>query len=320
MRRVPVLAAALAGVLGLTSACGGGTDIAAIDPPGAAPVACGTINLALNPSVGYQANLAVVSYLAKERLGCTVNEVEQSPEDSWKGIEAGSIDAILENWGHDAQKIEFIDQKRVAVIQGVTGNEGAAGWYVPPWLAAAYPAITDHKNLNDFADMLQTTKSGAQGQFLAVDAASSATDAALIANLGLDYKVVYAGSEDALIKAFERAEKNRIPLLGHFYAPQWFLAEVPLVKVGLPPHTPGCDDDPARVKCDYRPYDLDKIARKAFAESGNPAAELIKNFEWSNDEQNEVARLLTVDKLSRDDAAKRWLDANGDVWQDWLPQ
>jgi len=73
------------------------------------------------------------------------------------------------------------------------------------------------------------------------------------------------------------------------------------------------------VACDYQPYDLDKIARKAFVDSGSPAADLIKNFRWSNDDQNEVARDITVKKLSRDEAAKRWLDANRPTWQQWMP-
>jgi glycine betaine/proline transport system substrate-binding protein len=72
------------------------------------------------------------------------------------------------------------------------------------------------------------------------------------------------------------------------------------------------------VACDYQPYDLDKVANRKFAESGSPAANLVKNFTWTDDDQNAVARYLTVDKLSRDDAAKRWLDAHQSQWQAWL--
>jgi glycine betaine/proline transport system substrate-binding protein len=129
---------------------------------------------------------------------------------------------------------------------------------------------------------------------------------------------VYAGSEAALITAFRQAEQNKTPLIGYFYAPQWFLSEVHLVHINLPAYTPGCDADPKTVACDYQPYDLDKVANRKFAESGSPAANLVKNFTWSDDDQNQVARYLTVDKLSRDDAAKRWLDAHQSQWQGWL--
>ncbi len=87
-------------------------------------------------------------------------------------------------------------------------------------------------------------------------------DAALVKNLKLNYKVVYAGSEAALITAFRTAEKKKSPLLGYFYEPQWFLSEVKLVKVKLPAYTAGCDADAAKVACDYPPYDLDKIVEQ----------------------------------------------------------
>src|SRR4051812_34848164 len=45
----------------------------------------------------------------------------------------------------------------------------------------------------------------------------------------------------------------------------------PLTHVALPRYTPGCDSDPRNVACDYQPYDLEKIARKGFAESGSSA-------------------------------------------------
>nr|WP_307872707.1 ABC transporter substrate-binding protein [Actinoplanes ovalisporus] len=274
---------------------------------------CGTVRIAVNPWVGYAANVAVVSYLLRQELGCTVVTRDLTEEASWQGLARGDLDVILENWGHDENKKRYIDDQRVAVEQGLTGNKGVIGWYVPPWLARDHPDITDWRNLNKYAPLLG-------GRFLAGDPSFVTNDAALIRNLKLDYKVVYAGSEDALIDAFRRAEENRTPLIGYFYAPQWLLSEIELVHVTLPRYTPGCDSDPKRVACDYQPYDLDKIARKGFAESGSPAAELIKRFSWTDEDQNAVARDLTIGKLPPDQAAKRWLDANRATWQEWITQ
>lgn len=39
-------------------------------------------------------------------------------------------------------------------------------------------------------------------------------------NLDLDYEVVYAGSEPALIQAFRQADANRDWVTGYFYEPQ----------------------------------------------------------------------------------------------------
>jgi glycine betaine/proline transport system substrate-binding protein len=279
---------------------------------------CGTFNLAVNPWVGYEADAAVVAYLAKNKLGCTVNLKKLTEEVSWQGFPTGEVDAILENWGHNDLKKKYIDQQKVAVEDGETGNKGIIGWYVPPWLAKAYPDITNWQNLNKYADKFKTSESGGKGQFLDGDPSYVTNDAALVKNLSLNFKVVYAGSETALIQAFKTAEAQKKWVLGYFYEPQWFLSEVPLVHVSLPTYTPGCDADAKKVKCDYQPYDLDKIVSKKFADSGSPAAALVKNFHWSNDDQNSIARDIAQNKLSDDDAAKKWIDAHPDVWQAWL--
>jgi glycine betaine/proline transport system substrate-binding protein len=312
------LAVALVAVTAVPACSGPSPEI--IAPPGVTRTACGPVSIAVNPWAGYAADVAVVSYLLREELGCRVVEKDLTEDAAWKGLAAGDIDVILENWGHDDLKKVYIDDRKVAVEQGLTGNKGVIGWYVPPWMARAYPDITDWTKLNDHAAEFRTAESGTKGQLLGGDPSFVTNDAALIKNLGLHFTVVYAGSEDALIAAFRTAEADRKPLIGYFYTPQWLLAQVPLVHVPLPLYKPGCDADPKKVACDYQPYDLDKIARKGFADSGSPAADLVKNFHWTDADQNAVARDITVGKLSRDAAAKRWLDAHRAVWQAWLPR
>ena len=192
------------------------------------------------------------------------------------------------------------------------------GWYVPPWMKKKYPDITDWKNLNKYASMFKTTESGGKGQLLDGDPGFVTNDEALVKNLKLNYKVVFAGSEAALIQAFRVGEAQKKPVIGYFYSPQWFLAEVPLVKVDLPKYTDGCDADPAKVDCDYPPYPLHKIVSNQFADSGSPGYQLIKNFSWSDKDQNLVAKYITADGMSPEDAAQKWVDANQDKVNAWL--
>jgi glycine betaine/proline transport system substrate-binding protein len=313
-----VTSAAFAAVLVGLAGCGGGAP-EVVPAPGVQAKDCGRFTIAVNPWVGYEANAAVVAYLAKTELACEVVLRPEPEVDSWKNLAAGKVDVILENWGHDDFKKTYIDEQKVAVEAGLTGNKGVIGWYVPPWLAKEHPDIVDWRNLNKYKDLFRSKKSGAKGQLLDGDPSFVTNDAALVRNLGLDFTVVYAGTEDALIKAFRDAEREREPLLGYFYSPQWLLSEVELVHVSLPAYTPGCDADPKTVKCDYQPYDLDKVANRAFMYSGSPAAELVKNFQWTDEDQNQVARDIADRGLSPDEAAKRWLDANPDKWRTWLP-
>ncbi|MFE9622580.1 ABC transporter substrate-binding protein [Streptomyces sp. NPDC006527] len=306
-------------ILGLTlTACGGAKVGDSSEASSSGSGGCGTFNLAVNPWVGYEADAAVVAYVAEERLGCQVTKKDLKEEIAWQGFGTGEVDAVIENWGHDDLKKKYITDQKTAVEAGSTGNKGLIGWYVPPWLAKAHPDITDWKNLNKYASRFRTSESGGKGQLLDGDPSFVTNDEALVKNLKLDFKVVYAGSETALIQAFRKAEKNKEWVIGYFYEPQWFMSEVPLVKVKLPAYTEGCDADAAKVACDYPVYDLDKIVSAKFARSGSPAYDLVKNFNWTNDDQNLVAKYIAVDKMSPEAAAKKWVEANPDKVDAWL--
>ena len=91
--------------------------------------------------------------------------------------------------------------------------------------------------------MFKTSESGGKGQLLDGDPSFVTNDEALVKNLKLNYKVVYGGSETALIQAFRQAEQKKTPVIGYFYSPQWLLSEIKLEKVNLPPYKAGCDAD-----------------------------------------------------------------------------
>ncbi|HWJ53760.1 MAG TPA: ABC transporter substrate-binding protein [Propionibacteriaceae bacterium] len=313
---------ALSAVLGIAlAACGGGNIQNAPTQSGGsggAGAECGKFNMAINPWVGYEASAHVVGYVAKSKLGCDVEYKNVKEEVAWQGMGNGEVDTVIENWGHPDLVQKYIDEQKTAADAGPNGNIGIIGWYVPPWMAQQYPDITDWNNLNKYADMFKTTESGGKGQLLDGDPSFVTNDEALVKNLNLNYQVVYAGSEAALIQAFRQAETNKTPLLGYFYEPQWFMSEVKLVKVNLPPYTEGCDADPAKIACDYPTYDLNKIVAAKFAESNSPAYNLVKSFRWTNEDQNAVAKMIAEDGMDPEAAAEKWVNENAAKADAWL--
>lgn len=322
------LVGSLTAIALLAGACGGGggdigtatqeNESAAATSPGGE---CGELNLAVNPWVGFEADAYVVGYVADTMLGCTTSYKDLKEEVSWQGFGSGDVDVVIEDWGHpDLEELYFADQGGDGSAQelGPTGNIGVIGWYVPPWMAQEYPDITDWSNLNKYADLFETPESGGKGQFLGSDPSFVQFDEALVANLDLDYKVVFSGSEAASIAAFQKAEENRTPLIGYFYDPQWFMSEVPLVKVDLPAYTDGCQDDATTVACDYPETKLKKIASTSFVESGSPAVDLVENFQWTNEDQNLVASYIADQGMSPEDAAAKWVEENPDKVEAWM--
>ncbi|HEY7132487.1 MAG TPA: ABC transporter substrate-binding protein [Candidatus Limnocylindrales bacterium] len=278
----------------------------------------GTVQMMINQWVGAEANVAVAQCLLQQ-MGYTVKTSTLAEEVAWQGFDTGEVDVILENWGHPDLEKKYIADTKKATDDGPNGVTGIIGWYVPAWMIDKYPDLADWHNLNKYADLFKTPESGDKGQFLGSDPTFVQYDEALIANLGLNFKDVFSGSEAATITAFQQADKNKTPLIGYFYDPQWLQNEIKLVQIKLPAYTPGCDADLKKVACDYPPYILNKIVRTDWKASGGDAATFIKNFEWGNKDQNEVADLITNKKLSDEDAAKQWIDEHPDVWQKWMP-
>ena len=312
----PTTAAASSGPVASGSAPAGSAAVAAATCKGDGTK--GSVKMRINQWVGAAANVAVAQCLLQQ-IGYKVTTSTLAEEVAWQGFSTGEVDVILENWGHPDLEKKYIATDKLAQDDGPNGVTGIIGWYVPGWMVDKYPDITDWNNLNKYADLFKTSESGDKGQFLGSDPTFVQYDEALIANLKLNYKDVFSGSEAATITAFQQADKNKTPLIGYFYDPQWLQSEIKLVQVKLPPYTTGCDADLKKVACDYPPYILSKIVRTKFATDSGDAATFIKNFKWANKDQNSVADAITNKNMSPEDAAKQWIDANAATWQAWMP-
>jgi glycine betaine/proline transport system substrate-binding protein len=299
------------------SACGGG-DIDE-EEPAAGGEEC-SLNMAINPWVGYEASAYVVGQVASEQLGCEVEYLDLKEEVAWAGFSTGEVDVVIEDWGHPDLEAQYFAAKGDGSAEdfGPNGNEGIIGWYVPPWLAEEHPDILDWENLNKYADEFETSESGGLGQFLGADPSYVQFDEAIVKNLDLDFKVVFSGSEAASISAFEKAEENKEWVIGYFYEPQWFMSQVPLQKVKLPPYEPGCQEPASATDCDYPLTTLKKIVSTEWADTETSAVTLVKNFEWTNDDQNSVAAAIADEGMDPEDAAQQWIDENQDTVDQWL--
>ena len=68
---------------------------------------------------------------------------------------------------------------------------------------------------------------------------------------------------------------------------------------------------------DYPETPLMKLATTTLLDSGSPFATLVKNFTWTNADQNAVAADIEGG-MTPDEAAQKWIDANKDTVNMWL--
>ncbi|MEN3586174.1 ABC transporter substrate-binding protein [Streptomyces sp. ZYX-F-203] len=312
--RATTAAAVVLGVTGL-SACG-----AADTGSSSASDSSDSVTIVVPSWVGAEANAAVAKYILENELDTEAKLTQLDESVGFDALNSGKADAILEDWGGAPKKVElYVEDKKSVVAGGDLGVVGHIGWFVPKYLADEHPDITDWENLDKYKDLFKTAESGDKGQLLEGSPSYTTNDDAIIENLGLDFKTVYAGSEAAQITQMKEDYKAEKPFITYWWTPQWLNAQIDLVEVKLPEWEEGCDSDPDKVDCGYAQTPLQKYFNADFAESDSDAATFLKNFSWTADQQNEVAAMIADEKMSSDAAAKKWVEANEDVWKKWLP-
>lgn len=279
-----------------------------------------TVRLTVPSWVGAQANVAVAKHILEKELGYTVKTQQMGEVLAWDALSKGDVDAVLEDWGHPKEEKQYVETKKSVVKGGDLGVTGHIGWYVPKYYADKNPGVTDWKNLNKYAKDFRTAETGDKGELLEGSPDYVTNDDAIIGNLKLDLKTNYAGSEAAQITAMRKYAKEKKPFLTYWWTPQWLNSQVDMVEVKLPEYKEGCDADPKKVACGYPHTPLQKFFNADFAKDGGEAAQFLKNFKWTTEQQNEVALMIADQKLSPDAAAEKWVKANEATWKAWLPK
>jgi len=308
---------ATAAVLALTTGCGA-ADMTKQASPFAGARGAKTVTLSVQSWVGAQADVSVAQYILEHKLGYRVDTVQVDEVPAWDALSQGRVDAILEDWGHPDQVKRYVEDKRTIARGGDLGVTGHIGWYVPTYFARQHPEVTDWKNLDTYASQLRTAESGGKGQLLDGSPSYVTNDKALVKNLNMNYQVVFAGSEAAQITQIKQFAKEHKPFLTYWYTPQWLFKKVPMTEVKLPPYKDGCDMDAAKVACAYPHTPLQKYLNAGFAQNGGKAAAFLKKFRWTTQDQNEVALMIADQKLTPEQAAKKWVDSHASTWRAWL--
>lgn len=316
--RTPVVALASATALVAVAGCGA-ADMTQQASPFANARGAKTVTLSVQSWVGAQANVAVAEYLLEHELGYRVDTVQIDEVPAWDALSQGRVDAILEDWGHPDQEARYVRDKKTIRSGGELGVTGHIGWFVPTYFAKRHPEVTDWRNLDTYADSFRTAESGGKGQLLDGSPSYVTNDKALVKNLGLDFQVVFSGSEAAQITQIKQFAKEKKPFLTYWYKPQWLFEQVPMTEVKLPAYKEGCDAEPEKVACAYPHTPLKKYLNARFAGTGGKAATFLKNFSWGTEDQNKVALMIADQKMSPQDAAKEWVEANEEKWRTWIP-
>jgi len=319
MNRKPVTSvwtvAALLTVLALVlAACGG----AATEKPKP------TIKLAENPWTGSSVNVAVAKILLAEKLGYPVEIVSIDENAQFAAMAKGDISATLEIWpsGHAEDHKTYIEEQKVVEDIGPLGVIGKIGWYIPTYLVDQNPDLATWEGLKANAEMFKTAETGDKGQFLEGDPSWVYYDQDVITNLEMNFQIVQAGSEQAILAAVDAAYSRQEPILFYFWTPHSVHAKYKLTEVKLPEYTDECGAKAGSggVDCDYPADTLYKAVYGKLSTEAPEAYQFLKNMNYTNEDQIGMIADVELNGKSIDDAARAWVDANEAKWSAWLPK
>lgn len=278
-----------------------------------------TITLATNSWQGSDSNNVVAQYVIEKDLGYPVNLLTIDEIPTWPAMASGSVSAVLEVWGHSNLYAEYVKGNHEVIDAGLEGPDGNIGWYVPTYVLKAHPELKTWQGLKKDWKLFVTPQTTPQGEFLDGSPSYVTNDAALISTLGLDLKVVYAGTEASQLAEIERIYKAHGNVLFYWYTPQYINALYSFSQIQLPPFTQACAKLPAsKIDCAYPPYYLYKAMSAKLPKIAPKVADFIKRFNWTAADQNEVGYDIAVKGMSPSAAAKLFVDTHKSLVSSWL--
>ncbi len=310
--RIIVLVLLTIAITAILAACGGGEK----EKP--------TITLIENSWPSSELNVAVAANLLENEMGFPVEVISLDESAQWDALAAGDADASLEIWpsGHGERIAQYIDEQHVVENGGELGPIGLIAWYVPTYMVEEDPALATWEGYlgADAAAKFSTAETGDSGTFFAGPAGWTQYDQQIIDNLGMDFKVINAASEDALLAQVTASYERKEPILFYFYEPHVLFTRIDLTQVELPPYSEECyaKADAGGVDCAYPGDVLMKIISAKLEEKSPEARTFLKNFNYTTADQTTMLGYLDQD-MDVKESAQKWIDDNESVWKAWLP-
>lgn len=273
----------------------------------------------------------VVQILLEDELGYTV-ETKFAPADSaplFIGLESGEFHFVCCNWPSYSYALldEYVNPGGKESVErlGLTGIVGETGWYTPSYVVegadAAAPGLDSWDELDQFKSVFATADTGESGRLLGFTPAWDDRSQERLDAMGVDYQVVFAGSEAAALSELDASINRGDPVLTYLWEPHWAHAKYNLVSIELPPPTDDCypagnADD---FKCGWPADDVAKLVWPGLKDEFPEVYEFLSNFQLANDQQNEMVLNVTENGVTPREAAQAWIDANEDIWSAWIP-
>lgn len=257
---------------------------------------------------------------ALKRKGYNVEYLQADAMAQFQGLETGDLHVQMEVWA-TTQK----DVLDAAVKTGKVENLGESGmsareeWWFPEYMKEKCPGLPDWKALKspECVKAFSTPDTEPKGRYLGGPVTWGGFDEERVKALGLDFEVVHAGTDAALLAELDSAYKRKAPIMAWLWVPHWATSVYKGEFVEFPPYTPACYEE-KRYDCGKPMGPIWKAAWVGVKDKWPKAHEAIEKFKIDTAEMNGLISQVDQDKKSVEDVADAWLNANPDRWQGWF--
>ena len=252
------------------------------------------------------------------------NNVEYVPADSqavYEAIRSGDVTISHEVWQSSFGKSFYNAMAKGGVIDaGTHAAMTLEEMGVPTWVIEKdlCPGLPNWEALKNCKDVFATADSGGKGRWLEGpqswhgDLMPVRVDAL---GLGDDYVVKFAGGADALWADLAAAKKEGRGTIIFNWSPNFTDAEG-FTFIEFPEYTDGCRKaDGGDGSCGSPKGWLKKAANYKFPKTHPAAYTAFSRMSFTTTQIGQMAALVDIDKLSHEDAGKKWLADNEGVWK-----
>lgn len=318
-------AVALAALTLAVSACSGGDKPPKNADPAPTPSPesgqCESLALAYNPRNGYEASPFVVGEIAEAELGCEVTYRKTTTRQAWRLVARGQVDAYLDAYGNDDLREKFAGSKKSVTVVGPNGVHGGVAFVIP-----AFMYELGLKTSRDLADVARIGW-GTTPPVVTTLPELLPLASAVVAFTELDYQVRdYSAVEPTatmgdLLLASSADDSRQLPNVYLVEGPRGLVTPGQGRQVIDVPESAGseCAPELAATLCEVTDFDYDKIVNTEFAQSDNPAYNLIYNYRLGREPADDIMQLVALSgyRVNAADAAS-WVNTHEEVWRQWL--
>ena len=267
----------------------------------------------------------VVGQLLQSK-GYNVEYVSSDTQLQYTALANGDMDLQLEVW--EGSQAESFDKAVAAGALDLGAHEAVTreDWWYPTYVKEVCPGLPDWKALDACAEKFATAESGSKGRFVGPPADWGKHYSERIQALNMNFQEVAVGQAATLWAELQAAYDRKEPIVLFNWTPNFIEAKFEGEFVEFPTYDPACLTDPKWGSNPEAVYDcgapasgyLKKAGSKQLAEKWPAATEILKKVNFTNAQIAAAAKMVDVDGMTPEDAAKKWIEENEASWKAWF--